>query len=126
MQRVLIIEDDDVFLNVMNIALLRAGYTVMTARNGIAGLSLCHQSPPDLVITDISMPGKDGFEITSELRSRYPDMKIIAISGETRFGVGDYLKMAIARGANTGLAKPFTFEQLADSIQLVCDQLRMS
>lgn len=101
----------------MRIALTRAGYTVMTAQNGVDGLSLYHQSRPDLVITDIAMPEKDGIEVTTELRRHCRDLKIIAISGGSRLDVGDTLKKALACGANAALAKPFTFEQLADSIE---------
>ena len=73
---------------------------------------LLHDQAVDLVITDLIMPEKEGVETISELRRRYPEIKIIAMSGGGMGGATDYLRLAKALGAGQTLAKPFTREVL--------------
>ena len=59
-----------------------AGYEVRTASDGKEGSKLYQAQPPELVITDIYMPNKDGLEVIMELRASFPKTRIIAISGQ--------------------------------------------
>src|SRR5216684_3398316 len=85
MANVLVIEDDAVTRTVVCTLLESAGHTVSEAADGDAGLAMFYANSPDLVITDILMPGKDGIETIRELRGTNPEAKIIALSGDVRF-----------------------------------------
>jgi DNA-binding response OmpR family regulator len=105
--RILVIDDDPVARVTIQTILEEEGYSVTCAEDGRRGLAAFRESRPDLVVTDIVMPGKEGIETILELRSIWPDGPIIAISGGGRIGKGDFLKMAKTCGADAVLAKPF-------------------
>src|SRR5687768_14405600 len=68
MARILVIDDYAGILDVLELMLTAAGHQVMTAGTGIAGLELAGQSPPDLVLLDVDMPGMDGVSVCLELK----------------------------------------------------------
>jgi CheY-like chemotaxis protein len=83
-----------------------AGFQVDQADHGASGMRLLRANAPDLVITDILMPHKEGIETIREIRAILPQTPIIAISGSAE-PRADYLKMAQSFGASAILAKPF-------------------
>ncbi len=95
----------------IRIALEHAGHAVTEAGDGREGLKQLRARAPDLVITDLVMPEREGLEIMMEARRSHPAVKFIAISGAGRRG-SDYLRVAKYLGAKCILAKPFTPEQL--------------
>lgn len=103
---VLIVDDESVICELLSSLFRAHDCNVFTARDGNAGLSICGTCSVDLVITDLSMPDKDGFELVRTLRSEYPAIKIIAMSG--MLCAEGFLKAALKFGANVALAKPFT------------------
>ncbi len=108
MQNILVTEDEDSLRNLITIILRQEGYVVWEARNGKEASQLLGQFVPDLLITDLVMPEKEGMELIREVRTLHPKMPIIAISGAQAAQPGSYLKMAKSLGANYELAKPFT------------------
>ena len=76
---------------------------------------------PDILITDIIMPDKDGIEIIIEAKKTLPDIKLIAISGGGRIDSESYLNTAKYLGADSTLKKPFTHEQLIGVIKNLTD-----
>lgn len=66
--RVLLVDDEDAFRKVLRVTLERMGHIVSEARNGFEAVSAIAQNVPDLMITDIAMPDKDGFETIREIR----------------------------------------------------------
>jgi CheY-like chemotaxis protein len=70
----------------------------------------------DVVVTDVIMPKKDGLETISEIRRKYPNTRIIAISGGARPSGSGALSKAQALGANGTLAKPFRQKALLDLV----------
>jgi len=68
MQKILIIEDDQVILRFLNLALKTSGYEVIEAKNGILGISLFISHNPDLVLLDLGLPDIDGTEVIKELK----------------------------------------------------------
>ena len=84
-----------------------AGYGVRKAADGSAGLAAAKFAAPALVVTDIHMPGMNGAMVIAELKQRYPEIPIIAISGLFNCGHGMDADAAIALGAARALAKPF-------------------
>lgn len=111
MARILIIDDDEVLLAVVSMALSQHGHEVFRAKDGRQGVDLALATPLDLVITDIIMPVQEGVETITILRKELPQLPIIAMSG----GVPSsplYLKIAGKIGAQRILAKPFGAEEL--------------
>ena len=117
MASVLIIDDDAVTRTVVRAILESVGHTVSEAADGYAGLAAYYLNPPELVITDILMPGKDGIETIRELRAVNPEIKIIALSGDVRLDGPSILKAAHLFGANQVLEKPFRNDALARLVE---------
>lgn len=117
MSRILLVDDDESFRKMLRITLGKMGHQVVEAPNGKEALKLFQDSPPDLVMTDLIMPEKEGLETIRELRRSNPMVKIIAMSGGGRVNPGDFLKVAKILGANTVLAKPFTNEELTAALR---------
>jgi DNA-binding response OmpR family regulator len=89
------------------LVLRHAGHIVIEASDGKKGLELFRYINADIVITDMVMPEMEGFEVLTELRSRKPPVKMIAISGGGRQKPTDNLRMAALMGAKV-LSKPFS------------------
>ncbi|HYZ39253.1 MAG TPA: response regulator [Stellaceae bacterium] len=112
MQKILIIDDDSLVRDTLLRILQRKGYEVLVAADGRHGVQTYRRENPDLVITDLIMPEKEGLETIREIRSTRSDAKIIAISGGARLGNMDYLEMAGKLGASEIIAKPFDPSEL--------------
>ncbi len=116
---VLVVDDDDMVREALAILLSEHGIDVLTAVNGADGLQQFKQHKPDLVLTDIIMPKKEGISLIADLRREYPDAKIVAMSGGGRMGNSDYVTIATVLGANVGLRKPFDDLELIDTIRML-------
>lgn len=102
--------------------MLRAvGHGVTETENGQQALSYLEHHPVDVVVTDVIMPKKSGLETISEIHLRYPNTKIIAISGGARPSGPGALTSALALGAHGILAKPFRQKEL---LELVSEVMR--
>src|SRR3954470_11158057 len=112
MARILLIEDEKPMRDAIEKILIRAGHEARIAANGREGLASIPDAPPDLVITDIFMPEKDGIETIVALRKALKDVKIIAISGGGRASNFDFLKLAGQIGADAVLKKPIRMADL--------------
>jgi CheY-like chemotaxis protein len=117
MVRIPIIDDDVKFLKMFRQMLERAGHEVIEAPNGEVGTKLFREMRPELMITDIFMPGKEGIETIRELGREFPMLKIIAISGGGRKGEFSFLEMAEALGADRSFSKPFERQEMLTAIQ---------
>ncbi len=122
MAKILVIEDNDSFRTVLVRMLEKAGYDVRQAGDGNQALEVCAQFGPDLVLTDIIMPDKEGLETIQELLEICPTLKIIAMSGGGKFGPDSYLPLAQKLGAKAALQKPFMREELIDTITRVLEE----
>lgn len=112
MKTILVIDDDPLVRRTIERILQKRGYGVHLAADGRQGLRAYRCLRPDLVITDIVMPVKDGLDTIRRLRSWSPAARIIAISGGNRASRGDLLAGAMALGASAAIAKPFGPEEL--------------
>ncbi len=79
---ILLVDDEPNIRLVLGAVLERAGFEVKSAEDGFAALRAVQRSMPDLVITDLRMPNMNGFELLSVLRSRFPELPTVAISGQ--------------------------------------------
>jgi two-component system chemotaxis response regulator CheY len=117
MPSILIIDDDDNLRDSLRRTLHKEGYTIMEANDGGRGLIQLGQSPADLILLDMFMPDKDGLETIMELRRMHPDVRVIAMSGGGFKGTVDVLHVAKKLGVRRTLSKPFTREQLLESVR---------
>jgi CheY-like chemotaxis protein len=118
---ILVIDDDETIRVLLRTILEREGYRVVDAPDGDKGLRQYQESPTDVVITDLIMPGKEGIETIRDLRKKFPHVKIIAVSGGGRIGPESYLKMAKGVGALRTLSKPFDRMVLLKTVQEVME-----
>jgi sigma-B regulation protein RsbU (phosphoserine phosphatase) len=104
MTQVLIIEDDDAGARyILARAFIAAGYSVSEAGNAAEGIALFDAEKPDLVVTDLMMPGVDGIEFINLLKKRNADAFVIAISGHSG---AQNPQAARLMGASTVFEKP--------------------
>ena len=117
MARILVIEDDDSIQFLLRLVLRSHGHQVLQASNGLEGMKLFQAEPPDLVLTDLLMPEKEGLETIREIRTHTPGAKIIAMSGGSpRWAGMDLLVLADKLGARRVLRKPFGEGELRAAI----------
>jgi len=107
--KILIIDDDSSLRRVLEYNLQQEGYDVYTAADGAGGLQLFEERSPQLVITDLKMPGMTGFEVLSTVKERAPSTVVIVL---TAFGAIDTAVEAMKLGAFHYLTKPFNREEL--------------
>ena len=117
MARILIIDDDPDTRSMLEDILKSASHQTFTAADGKEGLKQYLANPADLVITDMFMPDKDGFETIVELRKKFPTLSIIAMTGKD--SPTDILSIAQILGAAEVLQKPFTPAQLLSATDKV-------
>ncbi|MBF0126189.1 MAG: response regulator [Magnetococcales bacterium] len=118
MARILVIDDDVSIRVLLREILEEEGHAVEEASDGRAGLRQFRKSTPDLVMTDILMPEKDGVELIMELKELSARVPILAMSGGGRgLDAAFNLRMAQDFGANRLLVKPFTRNQALEMIQ---------
>lgn len=118
---VLVIEDDRPLLHAMARAFTNAGAQVILAHDGAEGLKRFMTSAPDLVVTDIIMPEREGIETIVAMKAARPGVPILAVSGSGQTPAREFLTLARALGADAVLAKPFRAGQLLDAARLLID-----
>jgi two-component system NtrC family response regulator len=108
-RKILIIDDDASLRRVLEYNLQEEGYEVFACASGEEGLRLADEHGPELVITDMKMPGMDGFQVLKEVKGRFPDSLVIII---TAFGAIDAAVQAMKMGAYDYITKPFNRDAL--------------
>jgi CheY-like chemotaxis protein len=123
-KRIVVVDDKEDICAFMSFALRGAGYEVETAQEGAQALALLRSRAADLLITDIFMPGQEGFETLSQCKTEFPQTRIIVMSAGIIPGMThDFLATAALLGVGATLRKPFTADQLLDTVGRVL-QLR--
>ncbi|MCP4414645.1 MAG: response regulator [Gammaproteobacteria bacterium] len=115
-QTILLIEDDKQFRNFVKEVLQSEGYAVLQAEDGRQGVEMIKEHDPDLIVTDLLMPHKDGVRLITETRSSHPHIPIIAMSGGTSFFSPAFLEAANTLGASHTLEKPFSDDALLELV----------
>ncbi len=108
MSKILVVDDDESLLSVVESALKREGFDVITATDGSEGLRSAFQNHPDLVILDIMLPGMSGLETCRRLRE-LSDMPIIMLTAMSR--ESDIVR-GLTLGADDYVTKPFSIDEL--------------
>lgn len=112
--RVLVIEDNPDLRDFLRLALEAHDYEVLTAAHGHEALAYLNGHRVDAIVTDLFMPEMDGIETLAEVRKRFPEVRVIAMSG--RPGV-DYLPVTRELGVRHTLRKPFDMHELIAALE---------
>jgi len=121
MARILIIDDDILMRKLLTDMLEHAGHEVYSVPDGKAGLKATEETSFDVVITDMVMPEYSGISFITDLLSKDPDAKIIAISGGGTIDAQRYLSIAELIGAQHILSKPFSTKELLAAVNDLLD-----
>lgn len=111
--RILIIEDDEAILKFLRRGLAYEGYQVDTATDGQSGLALARDTPPDLVVLDLMLPGIDGLEVARRLRAG-GSVPILILTAKD--AVDDRVQ-GLDMGADDYMVKPFNLDELLARIR---------
>lgn len=117
MALILVIEDEAQVSALIVRVLAQAGHTVAESRDGNEGLARIGAEEPDLVITDLLMPNRDGLETIMQIKRERPRIKVLAISGGDSFVGHSYLEVAKTLGADEVLRKPFRRAALLEAVE---------
>jgi CheY-like chemotaxis protein len=118
--RIVVVDDNRDTCAFMRAALKGEGYEVEVAEEGAQGLDLLRRRDADLLITDIFMPGQEGFETITRCKAEFPRTRIIVMSAGTIPGMPhDFLAAAGVLGVGATLRKPFTADQLLATVRRV-------
>ena len=91
--KLLVVDDEPLIRKTMSLVLGEIGYRVRSADNGFSALREIRQEMPDILLSDLNMPGMSGFELLSEVRRQFPAIQTIAMSGAFR---GDEVPSGVA------------------------------
>jgi CheY-like chemotaxis protein len=116
---ILVVDDEPDIRDLLGRMLKAAGHQVVCVGNGLEATKAMTQHTIDVVLTDLLMPDKDGIEVITEIRRKYPAVRLIAMSGGGHVPRGQYLHIAKGLGAHALLAKPFERQELLDAIASV-------
>jgi len=122
--RVMIVEDEPVAMKhicslIQNFC---PGFQIVSqCENGMEALAHANKLKPELVLTDIKMPGMNGLELISELKKRHPDTQTILMSGFQEF---EYAKSAIRQGVTEYMLKPLNVKAVAAALQTAADRIQ--
>ncbi len=121
-ERILVVDDEPSMREFLEIMLSQEGYQVTTASTGEEGLKTYRNTEPDLVLTDVRMPGMSGLDLIREIHNVDPSVPIIAI---TAYASADDALRAVREGAYDYLSKPFQVEDLRIIIRNALEARRL-
>jgi putative nucleotidyltransferase with HDIG domain len=121
-EKILVVDDEDMIRDLCYHILSAEGYQVTTASNGTAALEELSRSAPDLMITDIKMPGMDGIELFERVKGRNHDIVTVFITGH---GTLDTAIESLMRGVDGFVLKPFTQEELLSAVERAITRSRL-
>jgi DNA-binding NtrC family response regulator len=108
-RRVLIVDDDHLVRDALRFALEDAGYDVWAVAHGADALAVLESQAVDIVLSDIFMPGMNGFELLKQIRQRRPDVPVILVTG---FGNIEMARQALKEGATDFITKPYNVSEI--------------
>ncbi len=112
--KILIVDDEDIIVKLLSMSLRSDGYETVTANCGEQGLAVFKAEAPDIVVTDIKMPGMDGLELLKKIKEIDPEKEVIIVTGH---GDIDSTITALQFGASDFINKPVRDEALAIALK---------
>ena len=123
MYRVVLIDDENIIVEGLRRVVKWADYNcevVGTACDGAEGAELIRSKRPDILFTDIRMPGMDGLAMVAALRSEFPDMQVSVLTGYRDFA---YAQEAIRLGVTRFLLKPSKMDEIKEALETMVARL---
>ena len=118
MPLVIVIDDTEEIRKLMSFVLAKDGYKVLEAKDGIVGLALAKLHRPDLVVSDVQMPGMNGFDMVQALRQD-PNIAATPVILLTSLSDRADMRQGMISGADDYITKPFTPKELSDVSEVV-------
>jgi len=118
---ILLIDDDGFYRSIIRPILEESGHQVIEAQDGLEGVERFRAQGPDLVITDMRLPGFDGGEVIRRLREMDGRARILAVSGAATFYNVDYFQLAKEVGADAILRKLDPVERVLAEVNRILD-----
>ncbi|KAM3100290.1 response regulator transcription factor [Phormidesmis sp. 146-12] len=115
MNRLLIAEDEARIAAFLEKGFRASGFTTTIAKNGVEAIAMAHSEDFDLLILDLGLPGKDGWQVLEEIRGRGERLRIIILTAQDE--VEDTVT-ALESGANDYVTKPFEFNELLARVRV--------
>jgi len=114
--KILIADDEPNIVISLEYLMKRQGYEVSVARDGQEALDMVAHHPPDLILLDVMMPRKSGFEVCQALRAQpqWANLRILMLTAKGR---DTDIAKGMALGANAYMTKPFSTRELVDKVQ---------
>lgn len=113
-RKVLIVDDEPNIVVSLQFLMKKAGFDTAVARDGDEALTAVERFRPDLVLLDVMMPRRDGYEVCQQLRgSGWTDLKIVMLTAKGREAE---VTKALALGADAYVTKPFSTSELVDTV----------
>jgi CheY-like chemotaxis protein len=116
---ILVVDDEPGIRELLCLMLEGAGHTVVSAEDGVQAPKVLAAQPIQVVITDLLMPERDGLEFITEVRKKFPAIRIIAMSGGGHIARDSYLRIAKNFGAHVLLEKPFSQSGVLGAVEAV-------
>lgn len=113
---ILLIEDNPVVARLVCRQLELGGHAAIAATDGLQGLQVAQDTPPDLILLDLMLPGMDGLEVLAQLRATPATARIPVIISSAKSNPDDQQK-ALQSGAAAFLAKPFNLQDLLEAVR---------
>lgn len=113
-RHVLIVDDDDLVRETLHFVLEDGGYQVYSASSGAEALRILEREPVDIVLSDIFMPGMNGFDLLRQIRERAPETPVILITG---YGNIEMVREALKQGASDFITKPYNIHEIPIMIE---------
>jgi CheY-like chemotaxis protein len=114
--RILIIDDDALVRQGLSAILNNLGHETVTADTAMSGIERAQDTPVDVALVDMKMPGMDGLEAVKAIVRMEPSIPVIGMSGGSLNSDVDYAVLAVKLGAKAFLRKPFTRAELVGAI----------
>ena len=116
MPKILLVEDNEMNRDMLSRRLIRKGYEVIIAKDGGEGVEMAHNTHPDLILMDMSLPVKDGWTATKEIKGA-EDTKHIPIIALTAHAMSGDREQALAAGCDDYDTKPIELPRLLSKIE---------
>ena len=117
MKKILVVEDDPIMRETIQDILSFNGYEVDCAKEGVDAIEKIYDTNYDLIITDLLMPRRDGYDVIHSAIGQNPNARIMAISGGGSISANEYLAMAKDIGAKMVLSKPFDVDHFITMVR---------
>jgi DNA-binding response OmpR family regulator len=118
---ILVVDDEPNIVLSLEFLLKQAGFRVRAVSNGEAALAAIAQEPPDLVLLDVMIPGRDGYAVCQEIRSNpaWRDMRIIMLTAK---GGDIQREKGLSLGADEYVTKPFSTRELVERVRRMLER----